>query len=114
MAIFSSSNTFGLTEGLKPVIGTLLILSTPAAITRSAEPDLTRSAALATDCKPEEQNRFRVYAGVESGSPANSVAIRAILRPWGPSGIAQPTIISSILLLISWLSSEAIKTLCIA
>ena len=81
MEIFSSDKIFGFMDGLKPVMGTLLILSTPAAITRSAEPDLTRSAALDTDCSPDEQNLLRVYAGVESGKPASNVAMRAMLSP---------------------------------
>jgi hypothetical protein len=112
--IFSSDKILGFIDGLKPVIGTLLILSTPAAMTRSDEPDLMRSAALETDWRPEEQNLLRVYAGVESGRPASKVAIRAMFNPCGPSGMAQPTIISSILLFIFSLESDTLSTLCIA
>src|SRR5271154_2075480 len=51
---------------------------------------------MATDCKPEEQNRFTVVPATVTGRPAMMAAIRATFDPWGPWGWAQPRITSSI------------------
>src|SRR5208282_792529 len=57
---------------------------------------MIRSAAIAMDCRPEEQNRLIVIAATLTGRPARSDAIRATFIPCSPSGVAQPIITSSI------------------
>jgi len=95
MAAFSScANISGLNATLLPIIGTMLMLSTPAAIITSASPNRIRSAASATACRPEEQKRFTVMPGTPFGSPASSSAMRATFMPCSASGIAQPAITS--------------------
>ena len=42
---------------------------------------MIRSAAMAIDCKPEEQNRLIVIAEISTGSPARSAALRATFMP---------------------------------
>ena len=95
--MFSSrANTAGLNEGLLPDIGTMLMLSAPAAIITSASPTRMRSAAICTALRPEAQKRLTVMPPTELGKPAKSAATRAMFMPCSPSGIAQPTIASSI------------------
>ena len=96
MATFSSlSKIAGLKLGLLPPIGTMLMLSVPAAIMTSASPSRMRSAASATACVPDEQKRLIVMPGTLSGKPASSNPMRATFMPCSASGIAQPTITSS-------------------
>src|SRR5206468_6818314 len=52
-------------------------------------------AAIAIDCRPEEQNRFRVSPATDTGSPARIAATRAMLWPCDPCGWPQPMITSS-------------------
>ncbi len=73
----------------------MLMLSVPAAMTISASPVRTRSAAIDTAFNPDEQKRLIVMPGTLSGSPASSRPIRATFIPCSYSGIAQPTITSS-------------------
>src|SRR5512138_499053 len=73
------------------------MLSTPPATTQSAAPAAIRSAATAIAWSPEEQSRLTVIAGVETGSPARSAAMRATLAPCSASGKAQPSTTSSTL-----------------
>ena len=95
--MFSSpSNTFGLNDGRWPDIGTRLMLSAPAAIITSASPTRMRSAAICTAVSPEAQKRFTVTPPMPFGSPASSTARRPMLRPCSASGMAQPTMASSI------------------
>ena len=89
------SKIAGLKEGLLPPIGTMLMLSVPAAIITSASPRRMRSAASATACTPEEQKRLMVMPDTESGNPASSSPMRATFMPCSASGMAQPTITSS-------------------
>ena len=97
IATFSSfSKIAGLKLGLLPPMGTMLMLSVPPAIITSASPRRMRSAASATACTPDEQNRLIVMPGTPFGKPARSEAMRATLNPCSASGIAQPTITSSI------------------
>ena len=70
--------------------------SVPPATTHSAMPAMIEAAAIATVCDPEEQKRFTVTAGTSTGSPARSAAMRATFVPDSPSGVAQPSITSSI------------------
>src|SRR5690606_25760531 len=44
---------------------------------------------------PDEQNRLTVTADASTGTPARRLAMRATLSPCSPSGIAHPTITSS-------------------
>src|SRR3989338_6331542 len=97
MATCSSSKIAGLNATLLPIIGTMLMLSMPAAIITSASPSRMGSAAGATACKPEEQKRLPAPPGPTFGTPASSNAMSATLIPCSASGIAQPTITSPIL-----------------
>ena len=70
--------------------------SVPPARMTSPYPATIRSAAMAIDCKPEEQNRLIVIAEISTGRPARSAALRATFIPASASGIAQPRMMSSI------------------
>src|SRR3990172_4121986 len=89
------STISGLKDGLFPPIGTIVIDSVPPATMMSAKPAMIRSAAMAIDWRPEEQNRLIVIPGTESGSPAFRAQILATFIPCSPSGIAQPRMTSS-------------------
>ena len=85
MARFSScAKISGLNAILLPIIGTMLMLSVPAAIITSASPSRMRSAAIATACKPEEQKRFTVTPGTPTGKPGQQQPdarhVHALLR----------------------------------
>src|SRR5690606_26348049 len=86
----------GLGDSRKPVMGTRLMLSTPPARMTSAWPSMMRSAARAMACRPEEQKRLMVKPGTVGGSPARMAAMRAILIPCSPSGMAQPRMTSAL------------------
>src|SRR6266576_3747654 len=79
-----------------PPMGIIDIVSRPPATATSALPVLILSAAIAIDCKPDEQKRLIVMALVSTGSPARIAAARATFIPCSASGIAQPMITSSI------------------
>src|SRR6266404_310414 len=79
-----------------PPIGIIDIVSSPPAMIVSAPPLRIRSAAIAIDCKPDEQKRLMVMALVSTGKPARIAAARATFIPCSASGIAQPMITSSI------------------
>ena len=97
MPTFSSlMKIAGFIDGLLPVIGTRLIDSVPPAIITSASPTRMRSAAICTAVSPEAQKRFTVTPPTECGRPASSAPMRATFMPCSASGIAQPTIASSI------------------
>ena len=122
MATWSSLNTDGDSATLLPIIGTMLMLSVPPASTRSALPRRIWSAARATACRPEEQNRLMVCAATVSGRPASSTPMRATFIPCSPSGMAQPITASSMRLTsmpgawattdrITWASMSSGRTL---
>ncbi len=73
----------------------MLMLSVPAAIMTCASPVRIRSAAIETALSPDEQNRFTVMPATLAGNPASSTPIRATFNPCSNSGIAQPTMASS-------------------
>ena len=73
----------------------MLMLSVPAAIITSASPVRMRSAAIDTALSPDEQKRLIVMPATLDGSPASSSPMRATFMPCSNSGIAQPTITSS-------------------
>src|SRR4051794_36860971 len=77
-------------------MGIIVMDSTPPARITSALPDMMRSAAIAIDCRPEEQKRLMVIAEHSTGRPARNDAIRATFIPCSASGMAQPRITSSI------------------
>ena len=81
--------------GELPIIGTMLMLSTPAAISTSASPTRMRSAAICTADRPEAQKRLTVMPPTLLGSPASTAPMRATFRPCWASGMAQPAIRSS-------------------
>ena len=93
--MFSSWKTAGFIAILWPIIGIMLIDSVPAPIIRSASPRRMRSAASATACTPDEQKRLMVIAPMPFGRPASSMPMRATFMPCSASGIAQPTMMSS-------------------
>src|SRR5438552_3982346 len=76
-------------------MGTRLMDSVPPATIVPAPPLITRSAANAIACRPDEQKRLIVTADADTGMPARRLAIRATFRPCSASGIAQPRITSS-------------------
>jgi hypothetical protein len=91
MPTFSSfANIAGDSEGELPIIGTMLMLSVPAATITSASPTRMRSAAIWIALRPEAQKRFTVMPPTLCGRPASTAPMRATFRPCGPSGIAQP------------------------
>src|SRR6185369_12273655 len=79
-----------------PPIGIIDLVSKQPATITSAPPLLIRSAAIAIDCKPDEQKRLIVIALVSTGNPARIAAARATFIPCSASGIAHPMITSSI------------------
>jgi hypothetical protein len=81
--------------GELPIMGTMLMLSTPAAIITSASPTRMRSAAICTADRPEAQKRLTVMPPTVFGRPARMAPMRATFRPCCASGIAQPQITSS-------------------
>ncbi len=69
--------------------------STPPATMIGTRSTITRCAAMAIACMPEEQNRFTVTPLVVTGSPARSATWRATFCPVAPSGKAHPKMTSS-------------------
>jgi hypothetical protein len=67
----------------------------PPATIVEAKPHITRSAAYAIACRPDEQKRLTVTAEAATGMPARRLAMRATFMPCSASGIAQPRITSS-------------------
>ncbi len=79
---------------LEPMVTTLM-LSTPAATTRSCVPDITPCAAKCTACWEDPHCRSMVTPGTLSGRPADSQALRAMSKVCGPICETQPMITSS-------------------
>ena len=99
MPTFSSlANTSGLKLGLLPPMGTMLMLSAPPAIITSASPTRMRSAAICSAVRPLAQKRLTVTPPTLCGSPASTMATRAMFMPCSPSGKLQPMMASSIAL----------------
>src|SRR4051812_40942744 len=71
------------------------MLSTPPATYTSPSPAITRCAAIAIVCSPEEQKRLIVMPDTVIGRSASSAIWRAMLAPVAPSGLAQPMSTSS-------------------
>src|ERR1700722_3551204 len=69
--------------------------SMPPAITRSMSPERTACAAKCTACCDEPHCRSTVVPGTDSGSPAESAAVRAILNACGPTWLTHPRMTSS-------------------
>ena len=76
-------------------MGTLLIDSAPPAIMQSAIPDCIFATAIAMVSIPLEQNLFTVTPGTSTMSSPIREIRRAMFRPCAPSGIAFPTMTSS-------------------
>ena len=74
---------------------TRLIDSTPPATITGTLSTITRCAAMAIVCMPDEQKRLTVAPLVVTGRPARIAAWRAMFSPVAPSGRAQPRITSS-------------------
>jgi hypothetical protein len=68
--------------------------SPPATITGTLS-TMTRWAAIAIACNPDEQKRLIVTPAVVTGSPARSAAARAMLPPVVPSDSEPPRMTSS-------------------
>src|SRR5690606_17373485 len=56
---------------------------------------MMRPAAMAIDCRPDEQKRLIVVPEVVTGQPAQMAARRPIFMPVAPSGAPQPMMTSS-------------------
>src|SRR6185369_12549578 len=69
--------------------------SRPPATITGTRSTITRCAAIAMACRPEEQKRLTVVPPVVTGRPARSAIWRAMLPPVVPSGSAQPMRTSS-------------------
>src|SRR5439155_1001053 len=80
---------------LKCSFCTRLTDSSPPATMIGTWSTITRWAAMAIACRPEEQKRLTVTPAVVTGSPARSADCRAMFCPVAPSGNAQPRITSS-------------------
>ena len=61
----------------------------------SISPERIARAASPTALRPDAHSRLTVTPGMESGSPANSSAMRATLRLSSPDWLAQPKNTSS-------------------
>ena len=83
-------------------MGMAVMDSTPPAAMISACPVMIMLAAVEMAWRPEAQKRLTVCPGTSQPSPARKAITRAILKPWTPSGLAQPTIRSSIWSRASW------------
>ncbi len=79
---------------VEPIV-TMLMLSTPAATTRSCVPDMTAWAAKWTACWEDPHCRSMVTPGTLSGRPADSHAFLAMSKVCGPIWETQPMITSS-------------------
>src|SRR5437763_2493341 len=73
---------------------------------------MIRCAASTIVCKPDEQKRFTVMPGTETGQPARSAICRAMFHPVAPSGNAQPIKTSSTSTGSSFARSIACRTTC--
>jgi len=69
--------------------------STPPPIITGTLSTMTRCAAIAMACRPDEQKRLMVTPPAVTGRPARNAATRAMLPPVVPSGAALPRITSS-------------------
>ena len=74
---------------------TRLMDSRPPATMIGTLSTITRWAAIAMACSPDEQKRFTVVPAVVTGRPARNAAWRAMFWPVAPSGRAQPMTTSS-------------------
>ena len=79
---------------VEPMV-TMLMLSTPAATTRSCVPDITAWAAKCTACWDDPHCRSTVTPGTLSGRPADSQAFLAMSKVCGPICETHPMITSS-------------------
>ena len=77
-------------------IGTRLMDSTPAAMTTSYAPATTPWAAKLMACWLLPHWRSIVVPGTDSGKPAPSSALRAMLTAWSPTWVTAPAMTSSI------------------
>src|SRR5262245_38048481 len=76
-------------------IGTLVMFSTPAAITMSYAPASTPCAAKCSACCDDPHCRSTDVPGTDSGNPAASRAFRPMLTPCSPTCDTHPMITSS-------------------
>jgi hypothetical protein len=74
--------------GLKPIIGTRLMFSTPPATKTSPAPMAIAPAAIWIACMEEPHQRLTVEPPTDCGRPAISAAQRAMFRPARPRGRA--------------------------
>ena len=86
--------------------------SNPPATTTGTRSTITRCAAMAMVCRPDEQKRLTVVPAVVTGSPARSAICRATLPPVVPSGMAQPISTSSTSAGSTLARSTAARTTC--
>jgi len=64
-------------------------------------------AAKLTACTPDPQKRFRVTPVTSIGQSAASTEFRAMLPPWSPASLTQPTTTSSTSPFSRWVRSAS-------
>ena len=75
---------------LSDPIGTRLITSTPHPTATSTTPEPTSDAAKFVACCDDPHCVSTVVVGTDSGSPADSHAVRPMLKPCSPTLLTQP------------------------
>ncbi|SST09473.1 Uncharacterised protein [Acinetobacter baumannii] len=85
-------------------IGTRDMDSTPPTRTRSSKPERTFIAPRFTASRPEAQKRLICTPATCSSQSATSAAVLAISAPWSPTGVTQPSTISS-----TWAVSRSLR-----
>ena len=96
--------------GFSVTHGARVIDSTPPATTTSASPAAIIWRAVVIAVMPEAHSRLTVKPGIDSGSPASSVAIRATLRLSSPAWLAAPKMTSSMSSTPTPLRSTTLRT----
>ncbi|MNF57522.1 hypothetical protein D3C84_390540 [compost metagenome] len=85
-------------------IGTRDMDSTPPTTTRSSKPERTFIAPRFTASRPDAQNRLICTPATLTSQSATSAAVLAMSAPWSPTGVTQPSTMSS-----TWLVSSCVR-----
>ncbi|MNY63399.1 hypothetical protein D3C86_2003500 [compost metagenome] len=76
-------------------MGTRDIGSTPPTTTRSSKPERTFIAPRFTASRPEAQKRLSCMPETLTSQSATMAAVLAMSAPWSPTGVTQPSTMSS-------------------
>src|SRR5471032_1388961 len=76
-------------------MGTRDMDSTPPTTTRSSKPERTFIAPRFTASRPEAQKRLICTPATLMSQSATSAAVLAMSAPWSPTGVTQPSTMSS-------------------